>query len=168
MPFLRKQWIAVLLILCVQFTMLWGLKSSLSRRWVQRTAAVRLFSNRPQSNTFSLDANFAATHPDVVIAHLQSRKSDNSLVESVGQLGALRVVRNKLIVQGDSARSKRKTLSKDIGQLMKSGKKDAAEQLKQQVEECSRIAAEADAALVKVDADINVIVSLLPNLLDDR
>lgn len=123
---------------------------------------------RPESNHLSLDANFAGNHPEIVIAHLQSRGGNTDLMKSVTELTNLKQQRSKWIMEGDHARNRRKTLSKDIGILMKSGKKEEAGVLKQQVEDASRIAEEADVQLVQIDQETNRIFSMIPNLLDDR
>lgn len=115
-----------------------------------------------------MDTNLLATNPDLVISHLTSRRSNPALLEDVSKIAALRTERNQLIVKGDAAKGVRKTLSQQIGQLMKEGKSAEVAALKQQVEEASVTAAECDTELVTIDAAINRLFSVLPNLLDDR
>jgi seryl-tRNA synthetase len=132
----------------------------------------RLFSSqsssRPLANGLSLDPNFAGNHPEIVIAHLTSRGSDASLIESAKKLTELTAHRKKLILQGDKARHQRKTFSKEIGMLMKAGKKQEAELLKQEVEVVTRQITEAETELHQVDMETNDIFITIPNMLDDR
>jgi Seryl-tRNA synthetase N-terminal domain len=123
---------------------------------------------RLPANDASMDTNLLATNPDLVISHLTSRRSNPALLEDVSKIAALRTERNQLIVKGDAAKGVRKTLSQQIGQLMKEGKSAEVAALKLQVEEASVKAAECDTELVTIDAAINRLFSVLPNLLDDR
>jgi hypothetical protein len=123
---------------------------------------------RLPANDASMDTNLLATNPDLVISHLTSRRSNPALLEDVSKIAALRTERNQLIVKGDAAKGVRKTLSQQIGQLMKEGKSAEVAVLKLQVEEASVKAAECDTELVTIDAAINRLFSVLPNLLDDR
>lgn len=169
----------VLIIVLVHAVMIQSLRFFLTEsrrpatfRLTPHPSITKLFStskhSRPESNKLSLDANFAGSHPEIVIAHLHSRSADPKLIESISKLTELKVQRSKLIVEGDSARSRRKTLSKDIGILMKAGKKDDAEKLKLQVEEANQQASKADSALIEIDHETNRIFSIIPNFLDDR
>lgn len=123
---------------------------------------------RLPANDASMDTNLLATNPELVISHLTSRRSNPALLEDVSKIAALRAERNQLIVKGDAAKGVRKTLSQQIGQLMKEGKTAEVAILKQQVEEASVKSAECDTELVTIDAAINRLFSVLPNLLDDR
>lgn len=148
--------------------------NSLVRKAVLRTGVHSSYSSlscvqaRIPSNGASLDTNLLATNPELVTSHLQSRRSNPSLLNDVTKIANLRKERNLLIVKGDAAKGVRKTLSQQIGQLMKEGKADEVAELKRQVEEASVTSAATDEGLAKIDADINTLFSVLPNLLDDR
>jgi Seryl-tRNA synthetase N-terminal domain len=131
------------------------------------TSFTRLQSRVP-ANDVSMDTNLLATNPDLVISHLTSRRSNPALLEDVSKIAALRAERNQFIVKSDTAKGVRKNLSQKIGTLMKEGKADEVTELKRQVEEATVKAAECDAELVTIDAQINTLFSVLPNLLDDR
>jgi seryl-tRNA synthetase len=76
--------------------------------------------------------------------------------------------RNNCIVAGDQAKNQRKTLSKQIGMLMKEKKTEEAEEIKKKVEAASTESAAADEKLEVLDSEINSILAVVPNLLDDR
>lgn len=144
-------------------------KKACLRTWQQtsHTSFSRLQDRLP-ANGASLDTNLLATNPDLVTSHLQSRRSNPGLLDDVAKIAALRTQRNLLIVKGDAAKSIRKTLSQQIGQLMKEGKNSEVVELKKKVEEASETSAATDAELVTIDDNINTLFSVLPNLLDDR
>ena len=127
-----------------------------------------ILNARLPANDVSMDTNLLATNPDLVTSHLTARRSNPALLEDVAKIANLRTERNQLIVKGDTAKGVRKTLSQKIGILMKEGKIDEVNELKRQVEEATVKAAECDAELETIDAQINTLFSVLPNLLDDR
>ena len=125
-------------------------------------------TSRPTSNDLSLDTTLIATQTDLVVSHLESRKSDSKLIEKVLTIKDLRAERNNCIVEGDRYKSVRKTLSKEIGSLMAQKKLVEVEVLKQKVEQASQDSALTDDKLAKIDVEIDDILSIVPNLLDDR
>lgn len=131
------------------------------------SSGVRLME-RISSEGVSLDTTVVSTNPALVLSHLKARRSGESIVAHVSTIGSLRTERNALIVEGDAAKSTRKSLSLLIGQSMKEGKEEQVQALKLQVEQASAASAAADEKLAKIDADINAIFSIMPNLLDDR
>lgn len=148
--------------------------SSLVKKTFFRTRLQASYSSfsrlleRLRSDGASLDTNLLATNPDLVISHLQSRRSNPGLLDDVAKIAALRTRRNLSIVKGDAAKGIRKNLSQQIGQLMKEGKTAEVMELKKKVEEASETSAATDADLEIIDAEINTLFSVLPNLLDDR
>jgi seryl-tRNA synthetase len=133
-----------------------------------RHSSFTRLQSRVPANDVSMDTNLLATNPDLVISHLTSRRSNPALLEDVSKIAGLRAERNQFIVKSDTAKGVRKNLSQKIGTLMKEGKADEVTELKRQVEEATVKAAECDAELVTIDAKINELFSVLPNLLDDR
>lgn len=71
-------------------------------------------------------------------------------------------------MKGDAAKAERNSLSQQIGQLMKNKQMDEVAELKRRVEAASLISAEVDAQLSGIDASIDSLLSVVPNLLDDR
>lgn len=125
-------------------------------------------SNRPTSNGVSLDVNLIASDPDLVMKHLLARRSNSQLENDLKRISDLRSKRNALIIEGDAAKGKRKTLSAQIGQLMKEKREAEVTELKALVEEANAIADGADAKRLDLEAEIDSLFSLIPNLLDDR
>ena len=132
--------------------------------------AKRLFSMhiRPSANDLSLDANLLSSQPDLVISHLQSRNSDPLTLDKVFAIKDLQSERKSFIFNGDAAKNIRKTLSKEIGALMKVQKLDEVDVLKAKVEAARNDSDAADEALVGIEKAIHDIIASLPNLLDDR
>lgn len=126
------------------------------------------FSSRPSANDLSLDSILISSQPELIASHLRSRKIDQDVVDRILHIKELRNERNNLIVAGDNAKHLRKTLSKDIGMLMKQKKLSEVDILKAQVEAASEESARADEKLIDVERDIASILSTVPNLLDDR
>ena len=76
-----------------------------------------------------IDVNIIRTNPDLVRENIKKKFQDHKLplVDKVLQLDAQR---RALIAEGDTLRASRNTLSKEIGMLMKAGKKAEAEEIK--------------------------------------
>lgn len=125
-------------------------------------------STRPASNDKSLDVSLIASEPELVMQHLRARRASESVVGDLLAIGDLRARRNSLIFESDKAKSQRKTLSAQIGQMMKEKKDQEVAALKLEVESVSAIAAKADEELKDIDAEMSKLVSYIPNLLDDR
>ena len=123
---------------------------------------------RAASNDKSLDVNLIASDPDLVMQHLKARRASDSVMNDLRAIGDLRIRRNSLIFESDKAKSQRKTLSAQIGQLMKEKKEEEVAALKREVEDASAIAGKADEELKDIDAEINKKLFFIPNLLDDR
>merc|ERR1711871_816374 len=73
------------------------------------------------ANGKSLDINLIATEPDLVFEHLKARRASDDVLGQIKRIGELRVQRSVEIQKGDKAKSERKTLSQQIGKLMKEG-----------------------------------------------
>ena len=123
---------------------------------------------RPSSTDVSLDSQLMAENPSLVKAHLTARRSDAFLLVEIDRIADLRKQRSTYMNEGESARSARKKDSQVIGKLLKEGKKDEAEAMKIKIEEYSKISAQADEKLAVIDAEIQKIALVVPNLLDDR
>lgn len=144
-----------------------GLRQSFLRS--RTVPSYRLFSHsRLPANDLSLDTNLLSSQPDLVIGHLQSRNSDPMTLDKVFAVKDLHVQRNSLIFEGDTAKSVRKTLSKEIGNLMKQQKLDEVAVLKARVEAAVQEASAADEKLAGIEQSIHEICASLPNLLEDR
>lgn len=123
---------------------------------------------RVLANDISLDTYLLANNQDLVISHLQSRRSKPELLDDIAKIAVLRGRRRDKLIEGDAAKSIRKTLSQQIGQLMKAGKSEDVIVLKSKVEDASAVSASCDSELSDIDAEISRLFSVLPNLLADR
>ena len=90
------------------------------------------------------------------------------MFEEVSKIASLREQRNAEIQKGDKAKSDRKALSQQIGMLMKEGKHDEVQSIKDKVEEASSVSKSCDENLGSLDEQIETILAGMPNLLDDE
>lgn len=81
-----------------------------------------------------LDIKFVRENPDVVKENIRKKFQDHKLVlvdQVIEEDQELRIIQQ----EADQLRSRRKTVSKEIGSLMKQGKKEEAETVKKEVSE---------------------------------
>lgn len=133
------------------------------KRWTSRC-----FSTRPLSNHLSLNLSLVASDPELVLAHLKSRGSEESLIKEVSKIKILNQERMRFIADRERARSSINSLSKTIFTHISSGKEQEVASLKEQVEKAKRISLSVEHELPGIDTEINKILSLIPNLIDDR
>lgn len=114
-----------------------------------------------------LDPRILADDPDLVKAHLARRNADEALISSVDRLVELRDLRNKLVAEGDELRAARNTLSKQIGGLMREGKRDEAEAIKSQVAAGKERIAAIDVEVAGLETERHDLSMALPNLVHD-
>ena len=121
-----------------------------------------------------IDINLIRTNPELVKENIKKKFQDAKL-PLVDEALALDLKRRALIAEGDALRAARNTLSKKVGELMKAGKREEAEEVKAQVKaDAERLVAiekeneETDAALKKVMMSIpNIIADDVPLGKDD-
>jgi len=106
-----------------------------------------------------LDLKFLRDHLDEVRAMLKSRK--NSL--DLSAFETLDRQRRELIQKSDELKNERKTTSKQIGMLIKNGEDTTA--IKQRVSEIGDEIKELDKKQKEVNADLNDIVTRIPNMM---
>ena len=80
-----------------------------------------------------IDIKIVRENPDIVKENIKKKFQDNKLV-LVDEVIELDKKNREAKLNGDNLRNERKVLSNQIGNLMKSGKKDEAEDIKKQVE----------------------------------
>ena len=113
-----------------------------------------------------IDINLIRTNPELVKENIRKKFQDHKLplVEQALELDAKR---RALIAEGDALRAARNTLSKQVGMLMKEGKREEVEQVKAQVK------ADADRliAIEKESEDVDValkkVMMTIPNIVAD-
>ena len=76
-----------------------------------------------------IDIKFLREHPDVVKENIKKKFQDHKLV-MVDEVIELDKKNREAQLTGDNLRAERKALSSQIGELMKTGKKDEAEKIK--------------------------------------
>lgn len=107
-----------------------------------------------------LDLNFVTDHLDVVQRKTRERGSDIDL----STLGELNEERKRLQTELSSMRHQHQSESKNIGALMKDGKKAEAEELRANLRSGSRLIQDREERLKQVEADCQKLAESLPNL----
>ena len=113
-----------------------------------------------------IDINLIRTNPELVKENIRKKFQDHKL-PLVDEALALDTKRRALIAEGDSLRSARNTLSKQVGMLMKEGKREEAEAVKAQVK------ADADRLIAiekeseEVEAALKKVMMTIPNIVAD-
>ncbi|HAC10798.1 MAG TPA: serine--tRNA ligase [Clostridiales bacterium] len=113
-----------------------------------------------------IDINLIRTNPDKVRENIRKKFQDKKL-PLVDEVLALDTKRRALIAEGDSLRAARNTLSKQVGMLMKEGKKEEAEKVKAQVTADAARLAEIEKENEAVDADLKKAMMSIPNIIAD-
>ena len=113
-----------------------------------------------------IDINLIRTNPELVKENIRKKFQDHKL-PLVDEVLALDAKRRALIAEGDALRQARNTLSKQVGMLMKEGKREEAEAVKAQVKaDADRlIAIEKEAE--EVDAALKKAMMSIPNIIAD-
>ncbi len=111
-----------------------------------------------------LDIKFVRENPDVVDAACASRQNAHWDRERFFELDA---ERRQLIVEVEGLQAARNAASKQIGQLMREGKRDEAEAAKAQVAANKDRIAELDEKRGQVEQALFDLVAAIPNIPDD-
>jgi len=109
-----------------------------------------------------LDAKFVRENPDVVRTAMASRGSSWDVDEFL----KLDEQRRALIPQVESLQAKRNAASKQIGALMKEGKRDEADAVKAEVAGIKDEIAELDIQRSDIDKQVHHLLATAPNLPD--
>ena len=112
-----------------------------------------------------LDIKFVRENPDIVKENIKKKFEDHKLpmVDEVIELD--REVRSAQ-QEGDEIRAERNALSKQIGALMKEGKKEEAEEVKAKVNANAKRLQELEEKENELRARIRKIMLLIPNIID--
>lgn len=116
----------------------------------------------------TLDERLVGEDPELVKRTLTMRRAAAEQLAAVDRIGELTRERSSLVVEGNSAREVRKKLSAKIGGLMKEGKADEAEKIKEEVAAAAATIDSADVRMAAVEAERSRLFNTLPNLLDPR
>ena len=112
-----------------------------------------------------LDIKFVRENPEIVKQNIRNKFQDEKLplVDEVIELDARRRAAQQ---EADNLRANRKKISKQIGALMKQGKKEEAEQVKQQVNQNAQRLAELETQERELAEKVKKIMMTIPNIID--
>ena len=111
-----------------------------------------------------LDLNYVREHLDEVREKLKSRGVPANALEDFAQADA---ERRRVIAESDQLNAQRNAASREIGALMKEGKRDEAEGRRSEVNELKERIAELDQSRDAAEERMRDMLATLPNLPDD-
>ena len=112
-----------------------------------------------------IDINLIRTNPELVKENIKKKFQDEKL-PLVDEVLALDKKNRELKNEGDNLRAERNTLSSQIGALMKEGKKDDAEKVKEKVAAGKERLEQIGVEQTEIDAKIKKIMMTIPNIVD--
>ncbi len=112
-----------------------------------------------------IDIKFLRENPEIVKENIK-KKFQNHKLELVDEVIDLDTKKRELTVKGDELRMNRNNLSQEIGNLMKNGKKDEAEKIKEQVKEINDELVENEKLEKEYDEKVLEIMMKIPNIMD--
>ena len=113
-----------------------------------------------------IDINLVRTNPDLVKENIKKKFQDHKL-HLVDDVLALDVKNRELKQKGDDLRAEKNKLSQEIGLLMKQGKKDEAEVIKQKVTLNKQETEEIERQQTEINEQIKKCMMSIPNIIAD-
>ena len=113
-----------------------------------------------------IDIKFLRENPDFVKENIKKKFQDYKLV-LVDEVLELDKKKREATLKGDELRSKRNSLSSEIGTLMKQGKKEEAEDIKKQVQEINMQLEEIENQEEKYASEIKEKMMKIPNIIHE-
>ena len=113
-----------------------------------------------------IDIKFLRENPDIVKENIKKKFQDHKLV-LVDEVLDLDIKNREVKLKGDQLRNERKTLSSQIGSLMKSGDTLHAEEIKQQVNQINEELEKNEILEEEYAEEIRQRMSIIPNIMDD-
>ena len=113
-----------------------------------------------------LDIKFVRENPELVKKNIKKKFQDEK-VKLVDEVISLDLEYRKLKTNGDELRAERKKLSNEIGNLMRNGKKDEAENIKSQVNDINKKLEKNEELEGKYSSDIKNIMMRIPNMMHE-
>ena len=112
-----------------------------------------------------IDIKFLREHPEEVKENIRKKFQDSKLplVDEVIELDA---ERRAIQQQADALKADRNKLSKQIGALMGQGKKEEAQEVKNQVAANAEKLAELDKRQAELEEKVTKIMMVIPNIID--
>jgi seryl-tRNA synthetase len=111
-----------------------------------------------------LDLNYVRENLDAVRAALAKREMTTAALDDFAAADA---DRRRVISESDQLNAERNAASREIGAMMKDGKRDEADARRKQVNELKERIAELDAARDQAEARMRELLSTLPNIPHD-
>jgi seryl-tRNA synthetase len=108
-----------------------------------------------------LDLNFVRDNLDKVRAALQARQFPTAALDDFAQAD---IERRRVIAESDALNGERNAASREIGALMKEGKRDEADERRRAVGELKDRIAELDRVRDEAEKRMHELLSTLPNL----
>ena len=112
-----------------------------------------------------IDIKFLRENPDVVKENIKKKFQDHKLV-LVDEVIELDSKNREVKLKGDELRSKRNTLSTQIGSLMREGKKDEAESIKAEVQKINNELEENEKLEAEYEEAVKEKMMKIPNIID--
>ena len=113
-----------------------------------------------------IDIKFLRENPDIVKDNRKKKYQDQKLI-LVDEVIDLDKKNREAQLNGDNLRAKRKSLSSQIGELMKAGKKEEAENIKLQVAEINNKLEENEKLEAKYSEEIKTRMMKIPNIMHE-
>ena len=113
-----------------------------------------------------LDIKFVRENPEIVKENIRKKFQDHKLV-LVDEVLELDEKNRNVKLKGDELRSKRNSLSAEIGTLMKNGKKDEAQAIKNQVVAINNELVENEKLEAELATEIKTRMMKIPNIIHD-
>lgn len=113
-----------------------------------------------------IDINLIRENPDLVRENIKKKFQDKKL-PLVDEVLSLDSEKRALQREGDERRAKRNSLSKSIGALMKEGKKEEAEKVKEEVKENNDRISAIEARQSEIEAQLKKDMMAIPNIIAD-
>ena len=113
-----------------------------------------------------IDIKFLRENPDIVKENIKKKFQDDKLV-LVDEVIELDVKNRKAQLDGDNLRASRKNLSSKIGMLMKDGKKDEAQKIKEEVSKINEQLEENEKLEAEYSEAIKVRMMKIPNIMHE-
>ena len=113
-----------------------------------------------------LDIKFVRANPEAVKENIRKKFQDEK-IPMVDEVIAMDEELRAAKTRGDELRANRNSVSKQIGQLMKAGKKDEAEEAKKHVTEMADELAALEKKEEELAAEINQRMMVIPQMIDD-
>lgn len=113
-----------------------------------------------------IDVNLIRENPELVRENIRKKFQDKKL-PLVDEIIALDIKKRELQSEGDGLRAQRNALAKSIGELMRSGKKQEAEEAKKLSKENNERIAVIEAESAEIETRLKTAMMAVPNIIAD-